>query len=347
MRAHDSADSGERELAAQGFEIWLKNLGHLLRNCRYICAMHRNAFFTLAILACMLLLGACKTSESSAKPGKWIPYTEQTLLKERQLRAQLKVEKREAMSSMMTDSGEVWYPSEVTRYNTFGQPTLSQLLDASGVVTKETRSTYQDSLLTREVITEASGYSSSMDYKYNALHQKVEELIMQRGDSLLKRSYKLDEYGNEMEVQLERYREHAHLQLMTKRDPLGQPISVTELQDGKPNWTETYQITDTLWRIKRTDGQNKVQGDYEMHIANDAVTQMINRGPDGKTRMSIFYTNDAQGRVIKEQYVGMQGQPMQGTEFKYDAQGLPSERILISPTVAEKLVTRYTYTFRK
>jgi hypothetical protein len=312
--------------------------------------MLKNSHYLFALIALSLCIAACKPSENSgkAKSGKWLPYPEQKAFEEQQLRASLKVEKREGMSNVLKDTVETWYPSELSLYNQYGQITLSQLMDSEGKVTKETKYEYRDSLLIKEIIKESSGYSSAMEYGYNEKGQKISELMFQRGDSVLRRSYVVDANGNEMEVELLKFRDGAKFKLETQRNEKGEPIHVKELQDGVPNWTEVYEISDSLWRIKRSDAQNHVQGDYEMRFdQNQAITQMINRDESGKIRISIVYTNDAQGRNLKEQYFGGQGQAMQASEFRYNDQGLLVERTFSSPTSPQKTITRYTYSFRK
>jgi hypothetical protein len=309
--------------------------------------MYKNSSLLIAALICALLLVGCKASESQ-KLGKWLTYAEKAALEEQQLRKELKVEKREAMTNQVTDSGETWFPSEVILYNTYGMPTLNQSLDATGKVTKETRSTNKDSLIIAEEITEATGYTSKLTYGYNAQGQKIKEVFFQRGDSILKREYKLDALGNEMEVNLLKFRDGAKFQLLTKRDNLGRPDTVREMQEGKANWTEAYELTDSLWRIQRWDAENKLQSDYEMRFdANGAIRQMINRNPDGQVRMSIVHTNDKSGRPLKDQFMGAQGKPMQSTTYKYDDKGLLIERTMEIPGQAAGVVTKYTYSYRK
>ena len=312
--------------------------------------MYRNQFAIVALLLCCLAIGACKTTDSSSarKPGKWLPYPEEVAQKEQTLRRKLHVEKREGMSNTFTDGTETWYPSEITLYNQYGQPTIVQYMDPTGKVTKESSTEYKDSLILREVITESSGYSSALHYKYDDKGKKLEELLFQRGDSILRRSYTLDPYGNEIEVGLYKFRDGAKMKLLTSRDELGRPDTVREMQDGKANWVEVYTITDSLWRIKRTGPQNEVQGDYQMRFdAQGAITNMVNRNPDGQARLTVKYTNDAQGRQIKEEYFGAQGQAMQSTESHYNAQGLLDERSFSSPTQPHKVTTKFTYYFRQ
>jgi hypothetical protein len=325
-------------------------MGGRKHGSHYICSMRHHTLLGLAIVACILGISACKPSDSSAnsKSGKWLPYPERAALEEQHLRRSLQVEKREAMTNTVTDSGEVWFPSEIILYNAYGLPTLLQLMNAEGQVTKETKYEYKDSLLLREVVQEYSGFSSAMHFTYNAQGQRIGELLFQRGDSVLNRSYKLDPLGNEVEVSLHRFRDDAHLQLLTERDAQGRPTKVQEMQDGKANWTETYAMSDSLWRIRRTDAQGQLQSDYEMRFdPKGAIIQMVNRSPEGKPRMTIDYTNDAQGRPLKEQYFGSEGQPMQGTEFRYSDKGLLVERSLLSPGLGKPIVTRYSYFYRK
>ena len=312
--------------------------------------MYRNIYAIVALLLCGLAIGACKTSDSSSarKPGRWLPYPEQVAHEEQLLRRKLQVERREGTSNTITDGKEVWYPSEITIYNQYGQATTVQYLDPSGAVTKEARSEYKDSLLLREVITESSGYSSALHYKYDDKGKKLEELLFHRGDSVLRRSYTLDPHGNEVEVSLHKFRDGANLKLLTSRDAMGRPDTVREIQDGKTNWTEVYTISDSLWRIRRTGPQMEVQGDYQMRFdAQGAITQMINRNEEGQPRLTITYTNDAQGRQIREEYFGAQGQAMQATESHYNAQGLLDERTFSSPTQPHKVTTKFTYYFRQ
>ncbi len=312
--------------------------------------MYRNTVAIVTLLFCSLLIGACKTSDSSSshKPGKWLPYAEEVALKEQNLRRTLHVEKREGTSNTFADGTEAWFPSEITLYNTYGQPTIVQYMDAAGTITKETRTEYQDSLILREVITESSGYSSALHYKYDSKGKKLEELLFQRGDSILRRSYTLDPYGNETEVDLHKFRDGAKMKLISSRDRLGRPDTVREMQDGKANWTEVYVITDSLWRIKRWGPQHELQGDYQMRFdAQGAITEMINRNEEGQARLTVKYTNDAQGRQVKEEYFGAQGQAMQSTESHYNAQGLLDERSFSSPTQSHKVVTKFTYYFRQ
>jgi hypothetical protein len=311
--------------------------------------MMRNAFTWIALVTCCLLLGACKSQDAAAaKPGKWMNYAEITASKEQQLRRMLKVEQRDGMSSAVTDTGEVWYPSEITQYNIYGLPTLSQLMDQSGVVTKETRYEYQDSLVVREYVKESTGYSAALHFKYNEKGQKIEELMFQRGDSALRRTYTLDALGNEIAVDLYKFRDHAFLKLLTTRDAMGRPVDVQEMQNGKANWTEKYAMSDSVWRIKRSDANGTLQSDYEMHFdAQRSISKMVNRDPEGKTRMRVDFTNDAQGRVIQDQFYGAQDQPLQGTRSRYNDQGLLVERILTTPTQTLPIKTKLTYSFRK
>lgn len=311
--------------------------------------MLKNASTLSALLVLVLLLGACKTREANGgKQGKWLNYAELDAAEEQQLRRQLKVEKRVALSSTVTDTGEVWYTSEVILYNTYGQPNLTQYFDLQGAVTKEIRYEYKDSLMTREVTTEATGYSSDMHYSYNPQGFKVQELFFQRGDTSLKRDYKIDAVGNELEVSLYRYREKVSLKLITERDAEGKPKHVREVQGDKTNWSETYEISDTAWHIRRIGEGNKLDGDFTMRFdANGALVQMINRGADGKTRMAADYTNDAKGRHTMEQFFGSTGLAMQVTDYKYGDNGLIAERILNSAGVGGRAITRYTYSYRK
>lgn len=302
------------------------------------------------VLGVMLLLPACKESAGSSKKRltKWLPYAEQAVLDENALRARLKVDRREAQTNSPGDSAVKWFRSETTVYNKYGQPTLAQEFDELGNIVKETRSDYQDSLLVRQAVNEKSGYSSAIQMTYDAAKHKVSELLFQRGDSILRREYKVDDLGNELEVGLIRYRDSSRFKLVTERDDLGRPINVKEVQGEKTNWTETYAITDSLWRILRKDASGKIQSDYEMRFDKEGrILRMINRNPDGKARIQVDYAYDAKGHLLNESYTGANGQPMQRMEFQYDEKGLITERRLIVPNQPFVLTTRYSYTFKK
>lgn len=317
----------------------------------YLCPMPSSIFmrrlaFVLSVT--VLLLPGCKDAAASARQGKWLSYSEKSQLAEQQLRAKWKVERRNGESNSLSDSGEVWFPSEVIQYNAYGQEVVRQDFDEAGKVVKETRNVYRDSLLLRTDVKEANGYSSAIEYTYNAKQQRIAELLFQRGDSTMRRTYTLDPAGNETEVALVRFRDSTRLKLLTERDRHGGPSKVSELQDGKANWNETYSLGDTLWRIQRTDGQGKLQNDYEMHFdRNGAIRRMVNRNEEGIVRMEIAYVNNAQGRPVKETHFGTGGRVLQTIEYAYDERGLLSERKLSTPTVAFVLTTRYTYTCRK
>lgn len=310
-------------------------------------------FATLGSLLLLLLLGvaACKdpsSVSSQVQPGKWLPYTEKATLAEQALLASLKVQRREAQTNSPTDTGETWFTSEVTWFNRYGQPTLSQERDLAGNIVKETRSDYRDSLLLRQAVTEGSGYSSAIHYVYSPQAHKVGELLFQRGDSVMRRTYTLDTLGNELEVALTRFRDGSKYQLFTERDPIGRPVKVREVQEGKTNWTETYALTDTLWRIQRTDAQGQRVSDYQMRFdARGSILRMVHLGPDGRIRLQVDYQNDAHGRPLKESYTAANGKPMQTVEYQYDAQGLRTERKLTTPQQPFALITRYTYFFGK
>ncbi|MFN8394174.1 MAG: hypothetical protein U0176_05805 [Bacteroidia bacterium] len=302
------------------------------------------------VLGVALLLPACKESAGSSKKRrtKWLPYVEQAALDENALRARLHVMSREAKTNAPSDTGIVWFPSETILYNAYGQPTMAQEFDQTGAMVKETRSDYQDSLLVRQAVNEKSGYSSAIHTTYNAAKLKVSELLFQRGDSIMRREYKVDDLGNELEVSLIRYRDSSRYKLVTERDDLGRPVNVKEMQGEKTNWTETYEISDTLWRILRKETSGKLQSDYEMRFDKEGrITRMVNRNPDGKARIQVDYTYDAKGHPLTESYIGGNGQPMQTMEFSYDDKGLITERRLIVPNQPFVLTTRYTYIFRK
>ena len=74
----------------------------------------------LPLVCAVLLLVGCKQNAGVANNGKltkWIPYNEKSTLADQALRVKLKVERREAMTNTVTDTGEVWFASEVTLYN--------------------------------------------------------------------------------------------------------------------------------------------------------------------------------------------------------------------------------------
>jgi YD repeat-containing protein len=309
------------------------------------------SYGTGVLCLCLLFVFGCKETSSlgnKEKPGKWLPYNEKSALAEQHLRAKLNVERREARTNTLSDSGEVWFASEITLYNRYGQPTLSQEMDQSGKIVKETRSDYRDSLLVRQAVTEASGYSSAIEFTYNPQQQKIGELLFQRGDSVLRRTYTLDVLGNEMEVSLLKFRDGSTFKLLTQRDEMGRPTTVKELQAAKTNWSETYTLSDSLWRIKRVDSTGKLQSDYEMRFdANGSIIRMVNRTPDGKTRLRVEYQNDAQGRPVKESFFGGNDQPFQTYEYRYNEEGLLIERKLIAPNQPFALTTQYSYFYRK
>lgn len=306
--------------------------------------------FVGLLLVLALVLPSCKESAGSSKKRltKWLPYAEQAVLDENALRARLRVDRREAQTNSPGDSAITWFRSETTVYNKYGQPTLAQEYDELGNIVKETRSDYQDSLIVRQAVNEKSGYSSAIQMTYNAAKHKVSELLFQRGDSILRREYKVDDLGNELEVSLIRYRDSSRFKLVTERDDLGRPVNVKEVQGDKTNWTETYAISDSLWRILRKDASGKVQSDYEMRFDKEGrILSMINRNPDGKARIQVDYAYDAKGHPVTESYTGGNGQPMQKMEFQYDEKGLIAERRLIVPNQPFVLTTKYTYTIRK
>lgn len=307
----------------------------------------RSAGFVLLLA---LLLPSCKESSGSSKKRltKWLPYVEQAQLEENALRARLRVMSREAKTNAPADTGMVWFPSETVLYNAFGQPTVAQEFDQEGRMVKETRSDYRDSLLVRQAVNESTGYNSAIQTTYDAAMHKATELLFQRGDSVLRREYQCDSLGNELVVELIRYRDSSRYKLVTERDELGRPTRVVESQGDKTNWSETYAISDSLWRIQRKDGTGKLQSDYEMRFDKEGrIVLMTNRNPDGKVRMQVDYSYDDAGHPLTEAYTGGNGQPMQTMEFSYDDRGLLSERRLVVPNQAFVLTTKYTYIYRK
>ncbi|MBP6722040.1 MAG: hypothetical protein KA239_06950 [Bacteroidia bacterium] len=305
----------------------------------------------LPLVCAVLLLVGCKQNAGVANNGKltkWIPYNEKSTLADQALRVKLKVERREAMTNTVTDTGEVWFASEVTLYNNYGLPTLNQEFDQAGKIVKETRTDYRDSLIVRQAVTEGTGYSSAIEYTYNDKQQKAGELIFQRGDSVLRRTYFLDVAGNEIKVGLKRYRDKTAFELITDRDELGRPAKVREMQGTTANWSEVYTMTDSLWRIQRSDSNGKLISDYEMRFdQNGAISRMVNRTPEGRVRLQVDYVNDKNGRPLTESYFGSNNQAFQTYEYKYDEAGLLLERKLITPNQSFVLTTKYTYTFRK
>ncbi|HEX2900731.1 MAG TPA: hypothetical protein VHS96_13495 [Bacteroidia bacterium] len=312
-----------------------------------------NVVIRLILPLCLLaiLVAGCKQNAgvaSNGKPVKWVPYNEKSTLADQALRARLKVERREALTNTLTDTGEVWFASEVVLYNAYGLQTLAQEMDQAGTIVKETRNDYRDSLIVRQAVTEGSGYSSAIEFTYNDKNQKVGELLFQRGDSVLRRSYKVDAVGNETEVALQRFRDGSRFELVTERDDLGRPAKVREMQGGKANWSEVYTLSDSLWRIQRSDSLGKLQSDYEMRFdASGAIARMVNRTPDGKTRLQVEYVNDKHGRPLKESFFGANGQQFQTYEYLYNNEGLLMERRLSTPNQPFVLITKYTYSFRR
>lgn len=56
-------------------------------------------------------------------------------------------------------------------------------------------------------------------------------------------------------------------------------------------------MSDSLWRIQRSDSNGKLISDYEMRFdANGAIKRMVNRTPEGKVRLQVDYVNDKNGR---------------------------------------------------
>jgi hypothetical protein len=306
----------------------------------------------LLIPACILLAQGCKetapTSSTAPKPAKWLHYDEKTKLEEQHLKARLRVERREALTNTLADTGEVWFVSEVTTYNIHGQPLVAQEKDVTGKVVKETRTDYRDSLITRQAVSEASGYSSAIEYSYDSRNLKTAELVFQRGDTTMRRDYQVDALGNELQVDLFRFRDSVRMQLRTVRDSLGRPVSVKEMQGDQANWSEAYTLSDTLWRIKRTGQHGELQSDYEIKFdSKGRIVHMMNRTAEGKPRLQVNYVHDAQGHLLRESYFGGNAQPFQTVEFKYDEKGLLIERKLSTPNQPFVLTTRYTYTFRE
>ncbi len=310
-----------------------------------------NLSFVSILLVVVLLFVGCKQNAGVANAGKltkWIPYNEKSAIADQALRAQLKVERRESMTNNPTDTGEVWFASEVILYNNYGMPILSQELDPTGKIVKETRNDYRDSLMVRQAVTEGSGYTSAIEFFYNDKQQKTGELIFQRGDSVLRRAYTMDAAGNEIKVDLKRYRDKTRFELLTDRDELGRPTKVREMLGSTNTWSEIYTLSDTLWRIKRSDSTGKLISDYEMRFdQNGAISRMVNRTPDGKVRLQVDYLNDKNGRPLTESFYGSNNQAFQTYEYKYDEAGLLIERKLVTPNQPFVLTTKYTYTFRK
>ncbi len=252
------------------------------------------------------------------------------------------------MTNNPSDTGEVWFASEVILYNNYGMPILSQELDPTGKIVKETRNDYRDSLMVRQAVTEGSGYTSAIEFYYNDKQQKTGELIYQRGDSVLRRAYTMDAAGNEIKVDLKRYRDKTRFELLTDRDELGRPTKVREMLGSTNTWSEIYTLSDTLWRIKRSDSTGKLISDYEMRFdQNGAISRMVNRTPEGKVRLQVDYLNDKNGRPLTESFYGSNHQAFQTYEYKYDEAGLLIERKLVTPNQPFVLTTKYTYTFRK
>jgi hypothetical protein len=307
-------------------------------------------FVLSAGLLALMVLG-CKEKAgvaNASKPGKWIPYNEKTAAADQTLRSKLKLERREAKSNSLSDSGEVWFNSEVVLYNEFGQEVLKQETDITGKILKETRNDYRDSLLVRQAINEASGYSSAIQYTYDDKGLKIGELLFQRGDSVMRRWYTHDQYGNETEVRLLKMRDSSQFKLITGRDSLGRPATVKETKGEATNWSEIYVLTDTLWRIKRTNGDGKLQSDYEMRFdKNGGMIRMKHLDAEGKLRLQVDYVNDANGRPTKETFFGGNGQLFQTYDYLYDENGLLVERRLTTPTQPFVLTTKYSYIYRR
>jgi hypothetical protein len=301
----------------------------------------------LTLFGLTLLQFGCKST--SEQKGRWRPYNEIAEMETNALRAQLKVSKREGQRQALLpgDTNFVWYVSEVTLYNNFGQPTLLQEKDETGKIIKEVRTDYRDSLLVMQSTTEDNGYSTRIQTAYDEKGFKTQELIFQRGDTSLKRTYQNDENGNETHVELLRYRGGLRFELNTERDAKGQPLNVSEKQNGHINWSEKYQLTDSLWVVERRDSIGKLQSHYEIRYTPDhRISSMTNKNPDGTPRIRVVYTYDPKGHLLDETFFGNKAQYNQKTEHRYDANGLLTETKVTAPG-SPPLVTKYTYEFRK
>lgn len=300
------------------------------------------------LLFAALTLHSCqgKKPKSPKQSGKWLNYIEVAAHKEQQLLRERRVVEREARTRVVTDTGTVHYTSEIAQYNRFGLPTLIQQMDLAGTVTKETRYEYQDSLLLREFVKESNGQSTATHYQYNARGHKIAEFLFAHGDSVMRSDYTLDPSGNEIDVRVQDYKRHTVVQRHTTRDTMGRPQQVQELQDGKVQWTERYEISESLWHIHRSDAAGKLESDYEMLFdENGAIIELLNRGPEGKTRMRVVFENDDEGRILKEQFWDGEGKALQSTESTYGDEGFILDQKFTAPSLAQPTMTFFAYTF--
>lgn len=298
-----------------------------------------------ATLLLLLTVFGCK---QSLQNGKWRPYNEQVELKERLLRKDLKLVMRETVTVDQNDSIESHYVSARNYYDQNGFDTLAIEMDPSGKIHKQTRNIYSDTLLKIIDIIESDGYTNRTEFQYNERGHKIADLMFKRGDSLMQREYEVDEYGNELVVHLFKFRDRKKFRLVTKRNAKHEPQEVTEFEGDKANWTEVYDIKDTIWVIKRRNAEGKLQSDYEMGFDDKGrVTRMINKDEEGLQRMKITFTYNEKGQVIEEQYWSPNGQPTQRTTYAYRPDGLKSEQKFYTPQLALPFVINYNYVFLK
>ncbi len=308
--------------------------------------MQVRQFLNLLVLLPLLFVGIAGCNQAH-QPKKWRMYKEVVDIKERLQRKRLKVAVRETHSVDQGDSLLPWFLSGQNFYDESGFDTLALEFDAKGQILKKTRNIYKDSLLMVNIVQESSGYHSRTEFQYNEQGHKVSDLMFKRGDSLMRRDYTLDKNGNETTVHLFKFRDRSKFKLETKRNAKGEPVKVTEFQDGKANWSEVYDIQDTLWIIKRTRADGKLQSDYQMGFnADGQVTRMVNKDDEGKTRMKVTFSYGENGQVAEEKYWTPQGIVTQRSTFKYDENGLLSETAFHSKSVSFPIVTKHSYKFR-
>lgn len=300
------------------------------------------------LLLVPLLFVAMSGCKQSQRPGKWRMYKEVVDMEERLLRKRLHVAVRETQSQDQADSLQAWFISGKNFYDAEGFDTLTLDYDAKGNILKTTRNVYKDSLLMLSTVQESDGYSSRTEFQYNEKGQKISDLTFKRGDSLMKRDYILDKNGNEVTVHLFKFRDRSKFKLVTKRNAKSEPVEVTEFQEDKANWTEVYDIKDTLWIIKRTRADGKLQSDYRMGFNEKGqIERMVNMDEQGKIRMKVTFAYDDKGQVAEESYWTPQGVVSQRSTFKYDDKGLLIETAFHSQSVNFPIVTKHSYTFRK